>query len=186
MNKFLCMCSAFCLIGTLAAFGIFVGGCKDEASTTTVTTGTGSGGRPTTLEFEVGETAVAGDVKIDVPVLTLTAVPARPLYALSSGMALTTAEGETYYQAIVRIENTGDGTVRVDPADFSAMVGRHVAPLDRFRSGPVARTLLHGTSLELILTYVVPKDSTPELVYHPPWLNGTIIFTGEQKPLGAV
>ena len=178
--------SAVCLIGVFAIFGASLSGCsKENASSTTITTGTGSGGKPTTLEYGVGETAVAGDVKIMVPVLTLTAVPARPLYPLSSGAARVLAEGETYYQAIVRIENAGDATVRVDPADFSAMVGRSAAPMDRLRSGPSARTLLHGTSLEVILTYVVPEGSSPELVYHPPWLNGTMIFTGEQKPLGA-
>jgi len=106
------------------------------------------------------------------------------MYPMSDVAEVKLAPGQTYYQAVVRIENAGTGTVRVDPRDFSAMVGRTRAALDPMRSGPVARTLLHGTSLELFLTYVVPEGAQPDLVFHPPWLNGTLVFKGQQKPAG--
>ena len=120
-----------------------------------------------------------------VPVSTLTATPAAHV-PYGHRLGVRPGPGETYYQAVVRIENAGQKPVRVDPRDFSAMVGRAFAPLDISRSGPEARTLLHGTSLELILTFVVPDGAEPDLVHHPSWLNGTLVFVGQQKPVGAL
>ncbi len=167
-------------------FAWMLGGCgKGGEEATTITTGT-AGGKPTTLELRVGEQATVGDVKVLVPVAMLTATPTRPMYPMASVSGVRPGQGETYYQAVVRVENAGSNAVRVDPHEFSAMLGRTAAPLDASRSGPAARTLLHGTSLEVILTYVVPEGTEPELVYHPHWLNGTLVFKGLQKPAGVL
>ncbi|OPZ77097.1 MAG: hypothetical protein BWY79_01313 [Actinobacteria bacterium ADurb.Bin444] len=169
----------------LSLTGIVAGCGKGAGGATTVTTGS-TGGKPTTQRVRVGEQVAVGDVRVLVPVSTLTATPARPMYPVATVSGVRPGPGETYYQAVVRIENAGQKPVRVDPRDFSAMVGRASAPLDISRSGPEARTLLHGTSLELILTFVVPDGAEPDLVHHPSWLNGTLVFVGQQKPAGAL
>lgn len=176
-----------CCLAVLSIVAVVASGCGGKTSgSTVVTTGAAATAKPVFLEFKVGEQATVGDIRILVPVSTLTSTPARPLYPMSDVAEVKLGQGQTYYQAVVRVENAGTGTCQVDPRDFSAMVGRTRAAMDPIRSGPAARTLLHGTSLELILTFVVPEGAQPDLVYHPPWLNGTLVFKGQQKPVGAL
>ena len=73
-------------------------------------------------------------------------------------------------------------------SNFALTVNGQVALMDEARTGPPAHSLLHGASLNMILTWVVPagSESSLTLVYRPVWLNGSLVFTGYQKPLGAI
>lgn len=164
---------------------LMLGGCDDAggSASTTVTTGANPG-KPTHLEFQVGEEAVVGDVTVMVPTLMLTEHPSSPQFSIGPGAGFSLVGNEVFCQAFVKVRNAGDGAVRVDPAHFTLDVAGAAAPMDRARSGPAARSLLHGTSLDLILTYVVAEGSKPTLVYRPPWFKGSLSFSGGRGPLG--
>ncbi len=168
-----------------ALLALVLWGCDDTggSSSTTVVTGTGSG-KPTQLEFQVGEEAVVGDVTVSVPTLMLTEHPSSPQFPVEPGAGFSLVGNEVFCQAFVKVRNAADGAVRVDPADFTLDVPG-AAAMDRARSGPAARSLLPGTSLDLILTYVVSEGGKPTLVYRPPWFNGSLTFSGDRGPLGA-
>lgn len=168
-----------------ALLAVMLWGCDDTggSATTTITTGADSG-KPTHLEFQLGEEAVVGDVTVMVPALMLTAHPSRPQFPVEPGAGFSLVGNEVFCQAFVKVKNAGDGAVRVDPDDFTLDVPG-AAPMDRARTGPAARSLLHGTSLDLILTYVVTEGTRPTLVYRPPWFNGSLSFSGQRGPAGA-
>lgn len=153
---------------------------------TTVTTGSAEGGKPVRLEFKVGEQAAIGDVKIEVTTLMLTDHPTAPLYGVVNAGGLALAEGEAYCQAFVKVKNDGQNAVRVDPADFALNAAGQAALMDKARTGPPAHSLLHGASIDLILTFVLPAGSEASLLYRPAWFNGTLVFTGYEKPPGVV
>ena len=164
---------------------VLVSGCGGApSSSVSVTTGRSAGEAPTALEHAVGDPLTLEDVSVLVTMWAPVAVPLRPMYPLATGSGEAPGDGLVFYQAVVRISNGGQGTVWVDPADFSVVNGRQTGSVDPSWSGPAARTLLHGTSLDLMLTFTVPKGAEPRLVYHPRWLNGSVTFVGEQKPMG--
>lgn len=169
-----------------AAMTVLLLGCGAGGQSTTVSTGTNQGGKPARLEFHVGDVAAIGDVKIEVTTFMLTDHPALPQYGLVDRGGLALAEGETYCQVFVKVQNQGANAVRVDPADFVLSAGARTARMDKVRTGPPAHSVLHGASLDLILTYVVPSGAEPDLVYRPSWFNGTLVFTGLEKPPGVV
>lgn len=138
----------------------------------------------TEVKAAVGETVTLGGVKAAVTVFTPTNSPSLPPDPLYSGAAAPALVGETFYQAFVWIKNAGKVVVRVDPHDFDLVVdGGHVS-LDPARSGPSARSLLPGASLNLIVTFRAPTGAEPELRWRPLGGGAAVRFTGRHKAAG--
>ncbi|MFH0917263.1 MAG: hypothetical protein V1912_12575, partial [bacterium] len=100
--------------------------------------------------------------------------PAMPLQRLSEQTPSAPASGESFYQAYVRVENGGATPIRVDPSDFACAVGDTVARIEPTRSGPLPRSLLENTSLDLLLTFKAKAGFEPVLLYSPPWYDGVV------------
>lgn len=142
--------------------------------------GSGSGQSSTggsgNLQGGVGGPFHVGDAIITVKSLQAAFQPVSPAQKLSDEALVAPASGVTFYQAYVRIENRGQYPLRVDAEDFVCRIGNTIATLELTRSGPAARSLIYGTSLDLVLTFRGPTGAEPTLIYNPPWHNGTISF----------
>lgn len=123
---------------------------------------------------EVGEPVTVGDARVTVNALQETFQPVLPVQRLSAQIPSAPEAGESFYQAYVRVENLEVAPVRVDANDFTCLVGNTVVAIEPTRSGPVARSLLKNTSLDLILTFKAEAGFVPELRYDPPWYQGSI------------
>lgn len=134
----------------------------------------GSGGSSREVRGRVGQDLEVGNAVITVRALQATFQPADPVQRLSGETPVAPAEGESFYQAFVRVLNKGIMPLRVDPLDFSLAVGPRVVTVEPTRSGPAARSLLEGASLDLLLTFKGPVGQPPELLYNPEWYEGTI------------
>ena len=131
------------------------------------------------IEGLVDEAIEVGQAIITVRALQATFQPAVPEQRLSEQTPPAPASGESFYQAYVRVENTGDGPIRVDAGDFSCAVGDSVVAIEPTRSGPLPRSLLKSTSLDLLLTFKARAGYQPVLIYDPPWYDGVIRVSPE-------
>jgi hypothetical protein len=146
--------------------------------------GASGGTKTTAVKAAVGETVKLGDAEAVVTAFSPTAHPARPVQPLHAGAAPPARAGETFYQAYVWIKNGGTSVVRVDPRDFDLAVGDGYASVDPTRTGPGARSLLPGASLDLIVTFRAPLGEKVNLRWRPVGSGMTVTFTGERKPAG--
>ncbi|GAB4258883.1 MAG: hypothetical protein Kow00122_16460 [Thermoleophilia bacterium] len=160
--------------------------CSGEGGATTGGAGgpvmVGSSG---VVEVALGEEAAFGSVRLVVTALAAVEKPVLPVAPAGSGTALP-GPGRNLYQALAVLRNGGAVPVRFDPNDFTLRVGDLRLPLDPGRSGPAASTLLPGTSLDLILTFVGPAGREPELEYAPRWSAARVVVKGQRKPAGMV
>ena len=62
----------------------------------------------------------------------------------------------------------------MDPEDFACAVGNAVVGIEATWSGPVARSLLKNSSLDLLVTFKGKAGYEPVLLYSPSWYDGTI------------
>lgn len=148
--------------------------------------GTGPDGRVkiTEMKAAVGETITLGGAQAAVTVFTPTDYPSLPPDPLYSGVAAPVGAGMTFYQAFVWIKNAGPEVVRADPHDFDLTLGDAHVSLDPARSGPSARSLLPGASLNLIVTFRVPVGAEPELRWRPFGGGETVRLTGRHTAAG--
>jgi hypothetical protein len=140
------------------------------------TTSSTSAGSTQTGDVEgvIGEPITVGDGVVLVRALESTFQPAMPSQRLSESTPSAPGVGESFYQALVRVENTQVPPLRVNPADFMCRIGDKVVGIEPTRSGPYGRSLLENTSLDLLLTFKGPAGYQPELIYNPPWSRGMI------------
>lgn len=172
------------LVGFVAVLSLLLSSCAGKAATSlSVTTGPSTGRQPVAIDHSVGSPLTVGDIGLHVLMWTPVEKPIRPLYPLDRRPVATPGPTVVFYQGIIRVANNGKGTVWVDPHDFSAVFDSGRSSVIETWSGPPARTLLHGASLDVFVTFLVPKGEKAELVYRPAWLNGYIAFRGEQKAL---
>lgn len=140
--------------------------------------GPGSGGRISgEVDGRVGEDIEVGEAVVTVRALQATFQPADPPQRLSLETPVAPADGESFYQAFVRVLNTGVTPLRVDPRDFTLVIGGRIVAMEPTRSGPAARSLLRGASLDLLLTFKGEAGQEPVLLYDPEWHEGTIRVT---------
>ena len=143
----------------------------------------------------IGETSKSGDVVgtegqdisvgpavITVRALQATFQPATPGQRLLEETPSAPGEGQSFYQATVRVKNIALAPLRVDPNDFACAVGNAVVPIDPTRSGPLPRSLLKNTSLDLLLTFKAPAGFQPVLLYSPSWHQGVISVRPAEEP----
>jgi hypothetical protein len=122
----------------------------------------------------VSEEIKVGQAIIVVRALQSTFQPATPEQRLSEATPVAPGAGASFYQAYVRVKNTGVTPLRVDPEDFVCAVGDTVVSVEPTRSGPASRSLLKNTSLDLLLTFKGAAGFQPMLIYSPPWYDGII------------
>lgn len=157
---------AFCVSGLTA--------CSSENADVS-----GSGGIVSSAEnvtSGIGTPLVVGNAVITVKSFEAAFQPVAPAQRISDEALVAPAAGVTFYQAIVHIENRGQLPLRVDPEDFVCRIGNVLNMLEPTRSGPAARSIIYGTSLDLLLTFRGTAGAEPTLVYNPPWYGGLIIF----------
>jgi hypothetical protein len=142
-------------------------------------------GQSSHLSAGIGQVVRMDQARVSVTSMAPVAQPARPDVLIAPGESPDLAPGEVFYQARVRLENRGARALRMDPRDFSLVGKGEMISIDPTASGPPARSLLPGTSLDIILTFRAPSDLSPlELVYDPPWFDGDLRVKGDQKPAG--
>jgi hypothetical protein len=142
----------------------------DESTSTSVSQGTASGD----VAGTVGSDLHVGTAVVTVNALQATFQPASPAQRLAEETPSAPGEGQSFYQAYVRVLNTSQAPLRVDANDFACAVANSVVPIDPTRSGPLPRSILKNTSIDLILTFKAPAGYQPVLLYSPPWYQGVI------------
>ena len=143
---------------------------------TTSTSGTTEAGAAPSgdIEAAVGKAIKIGKVTITVRALEPTFNPVTPEQRMSEQTPSAPSGDESFYQAYVKVENKGVTPVRVDPEDFACAVGNSVVSIEPTWSGPLARSLLKNTSMELLITFKAKAGYEPVLLYSPSWYSGTI------------
>lgn len=129
------------------------------------------------IEGVVNEKIEVGSAIVTVRALEATFQPAVPEQRLTEQTPPAPAAGESFYQAYVTVENTATTPIRVDARDFMCAVGDSVVAIEPTRSGPLPRSLLKSTSLDLLLTFKAQAGYQPVLIYRPPWHDGVITVT---------
>ena len=169
-------CIILCVLALLAATSVWSAACESGTETGESTTSSSDAEAVESGDVEgtVGTAIAVADVRVTVRSLEATFQPAQPVQRLSDETPSAPAAGESFYQAYVRVENLGVSPVRVDATDFACLVGSTVVAIEPTRTGPVARSLLKNTSLDLILTFKAKAGFIPELLYSPSWYKGTI------------
>ncbi len=147
----------------------------DVETSTSVTSEPGDG-RSGDVQGAVGEAVKVDKVIITVRILDATFNPVTPSQRVSEASPTAPGGDESFYQAFLRIENRDSSPIRVDPEDFACAVGDAVVGIDPTWSGPSARTLLKGSSLDLLVTFKGKAGYQPVLLYSPSWYDGTIRF----------
>lgn len=142
-------------------------------------------GEGTEITVSVGEPISAGDLTLVITSLNTVAVPTGPRYPMAETPTRSLRAGEAFYQAFARAENNGEGVVRVDPEDFSLDADGVLVGPEPSLTGPGARSLLQGASLDFIMTFVGPEGLDPRLVYRAR-TGGTVIIEGSVAPDGFV
>ena len=138
------------------------------------------------LEWRHRQPAVTvGDAVITVKSLQDAFQPVSPAQKLSDEALGRSGAGESFYQAYVRVENRGQFPLRVDPEDFVCRIGNTHQHPGADSVGPPARSLIYGTSLDLVLDLQRGGRAEPTLIYSPPWYDGVISFSAEAQSQGA-
>ena len=137
------------------------GGNADESTSSTTEQGTKSGD----VEGTVGTELHIGAAGILVKALQATFQPAVPSQRLLEETPPAPADGQSFYQAYVRVSNGSQVPLRIDPT----------------RSGPLPRSILKNTSLDLVLTFQAPAGYQPLLIYHPSWYQGVISIRPQEE-----
>jgi hypothetical protein len=159
--------------------------CDQGSGSRVTTTSLGDDGAPSgNIEGGVGAPIVVGDAILTVSALQDAFQPAMPVQKLSDEALTAPDAGEGFYQAYVRVENTGDSPLRVDAEHFACAIGNTVVNIEPTRSGPTARSIIKGASLDVVLTFKGPTGSDPILIYSPPWYNGTITVSSQAQTAG--
>ena len=140
-------------------------------TTTTTDAGSQSSGD---IEGAVGAKIKVGKAVITVRVLDATFNPVAPEQRMSEQTPSAPSGDESFYQAYVKIENKGSAPLRVDPEDFACAVGSTVVGIEQTWSGPIARSLLKNSSLDLLVTFKGKAGFDPVLLYSPSWYDGTL------------
>ncbi len=143
-----------------------------------------SGGSERNIEGGIGSGVTVGDAVITVKSLQAAFQPVAPAQRLSDEALVAPAAGVTFYQAYVRVENRGLVPLRVDPEDFVCRIGNTLATLEATRSGPIVRSIIYGTSLDLVLTFRGSTGAEPTLIYSPPWYSAIISFSSATRSQG--
>jgi Domain of unknown function (DUF4352) len=158
---------------------------------TTCSSGSGSGAGADAraaagerLTVKLGQTTTIGKVDVVVTALGPVDVPVLPASVADTGDPPGLGADQSFYQAFVRLKNGGDAPVRVDPVDFWLADGEKLLPADGSRSGPIARSLLHGATINEIVTFRAPAGLKPELVYRPSWSARPVVVEGDLLPVG--
>jgi hypothetical protein len=125
----------------------------------------------------IGTAVAIGDAVITVNAFQDAFQPAAPVQKLSDETPVAPAAGESFYQAYVRVENRGQFPLRVDPEDFVCRIGNAIRTIEGTRSGPPARSIIYGTSLDVVVTFKGRAGADPVLIYSPPWYDGDISFS---------
>jgi hypothetical protein len=159
-----------CLVWVAACDSNGDGGGDGDTTTSTDLGGPESGD----VEGVVGEEIKVGQAIVTVRALQATFQPATPEQRLSDQTPTAPEAGEGFYQAYVRVENTGATPLRADAEDFVCVVGDSVVGIEPTRSGPLPRSLLRHTSLDFLLTFKAKAGFQPMLLYRPPWYDGII------------
>jgi hypothetical protein len=158
-----------------AALTVTVAGCSKGGDTGSTSTTVESGSAPSgDIEATVGQKIKVGDAVVTVRALEPTFNPVVPAQRMSEQAPAAPEGNESFYQAYVKVENRGVTPLRVDPEDFACAVGNSVAGIEPTWSGPAARSLLKGSSIELLVTFKAKAGYQPVLLYSPSWLDGTI------------
>jgi hypothetical protein len=156
-------------------------GSKGDAGGSTTSSESSQGAKSGDIEGRVGAAVAVGDAVVTVRALQATFQPAMPAQRLSEQTPSAPGAGESLFQAYVRVENRGATPIRVDPADFACAVGNSVVRIEPTRSGPLPRSLLEHTSLDLLLTFKAQVGFEPVLIYNPPWYDGTIRISPQSE-----
>lgn len=162
----------------LAAFSGWMAGCDSEEGSSVEggTTSSTEKGEVETGDIEgvVGDKIKVGAAIVTVRALQATFQPAVPEQRLSEQTPPAPDPGESFYQAYVTVENTDVSPLRVNAKDFVCAVGDSVVAIEPTRSGPLPRSLLKNTSLDLLLTFKAETGYQPILIYRPAWYSGVI------------
>jgi len=166
------------LLATLlvAGFAVWAAACTPDGGTSDSTSpSTDSVSAPSgDIEAAVGEEIKAGHALVTVRALQPTFNPAAPEQRLSQQDPAAPEGNESFYQAYVGVENDGVTPIRVDAEDFACAVGNAVVGIEPTWSGPPARSLLKGSSIDLLITFKAKAGYEPVLLYSPSWYDGTI------------
>jgi hypothetical protein len=165
------------LVALVALCLVWATSCSSGGGSTDgqTTSSTGNGGSESgDIEGSLGADIKVGAATVTVRALQATFQPAMPEQRLSEETPSAPAANESFYQAYVRVKNTGVTPLRVDPEDFACAIGDSVVAIEPTRSGPSSRSLLKNTSLDLLLTFEGPAGFPPVLLYRPPWYDGVI------------
>lgn len=146
----------------------------DGGASGTVSTSESSKKPSGDVKGRIGEDVQVGNAIITVRALEATFQPAVPEQRLSEEAPTALKAGESFYQAYVRVRNTGTAPIRVDPTDFFCAAGEAVVGIESTRSGPIPRSLLKNASLDLVLTFKAKAGFEPLLIYRPPWSDGVV------------
>jgi Domain of unknown function (DUF4352) len=146
--------------------------------------GPSGGAKTTDVKAIVGETVKVGGAQAVVTAFAPTEHPALPEQPLDGGAGARAGTGQTFYQALVYIKNGGTSVFRVDPRDFDLVVGNGYVSIDPARTGPAARSLLPGASLDLMVTFRAPAGKEVELRWRPAGSGTAVRFSGQRKPAG--
>ena len=138
--------------------------------------GLSGGGSSGDLDGGIGAAVNVGDAVITVTSFEAAFQPVAPPQRLSDETLIAPAAGEGFYQAQVQIANRGEFPLRIDPEDFVCRIGNTIHRLEPTRSGPMARSIIYGTSLNLVLTFRGAAGLEPTLIYSPSWHDGMIRF----------
>ncbi len=130
----------------------------------------------------VGEPVMLGSVRVNVTSLSTTSRPTTPHRSVDEAAAVPSS-GD-FVQAFVYVQNRSADAVRVEPFDFMLVAEGHGSKPVSGLTGPPARTLLPGASLDLIVTFAAPEGEISGLVYSPRWFPGSLSVTGELTPSG--
>jgi predicted small secreted protein len=174
--------AAVIVLVALCAWAVTACGQSDSASGSG--SDLGSGNSSGSLEGGIGSGVTVGDAVITVKSLQAAFQPVSPPQRLSTEALVAPAAGVTFYQAYVRVENRGQFPLRIDAQDFVCRIGNTLSTLELTRSGPAARSIIFGTSLDLVLTFRGVAGVEPTLVYSPTWYSGIISFSAKTQSQG--
>lgn len=166
---------ALLLVLLLAGLAFAAGGCSRGADAAEDTSTTESGGATSgDIDAVIGQNIKIGKAVITVRLLDATFNPVTPPQRMSEATPSAPNGDESFYQAYVKVENRGDKPLRVDPEEFACAVGNSVAGVEPTWSGPLARSLLKNSSIEVLVTFKAKAGYQPVLLYSPSWYDGTI------------